>query len=116
MEETNRRSRRSEDPTTATEFQLQQVIEDFGLENCVLVDEAGSVAASAVSPTETLTDWVRGFPNIFDDGSRPDHQNASACEFRAAGRRMFLATIGAQGPMRDVALYRAVLGIRRIFG
>ena len=116
MEDSNRRARRSTDPNEATQLQLKQVIEDFGLENCVLVDADGQVAASAVSPTASVVEWARKFPALFEGGRRPVENEMSACEFRAAGRRMFVATVGSQGVMRDVALYRAILGVRRIFG
>lgn len=113
MEELNFRSRRSDDPTVATRLQLVQVAEDFGLENCVLVDEAGNVCSSASTVPSALGELTAQFPSLFDRGQRPKHRNLSACEFRAAGRRMFLVTVG-QSNLRDVALYRAILGVRRI--
>lgn len=105
------RSRRSDDRFVATVFQLEQIIEDFDLAACVVVDESGRIVAS-VARNEEHIDWTHEIPAIARLGRR--RRGVSVCEFRANGRPMFVATVGNKNGARDIGMYRAVLGLRRI--
>lgn len=111
MDKNNRRSRRSEDRFVATVFQLEQVIQDFGLAACVVVDEGGKVIASVAKDDEDL-DWSHEIPTLVRQNRR--RRGVSVCEFRAAGRPLFVATVGNALATRDIGMYRAVMGLRRI--
>lgn len=111
MDPTNRRGRRSEDRFVATVFQLEQVLQDFGLAACVVVDEAGHVVASVTKDYEDL-DWSHEIPMLARQNRR--RRGVSVCEFRAAGKALFIATVGHAHETRDIGMYRAVMGLRRI--
>ncbi len=111
MKTTNMRRQRSEDRFVATVFQLEQVLKDFGLSACVVVDESGQIVASVAKDDEELN-WSHEIPTLSRQGRR--RRGVSICEFRAAGRPMFVAAVGAALGSRDMGMYRAVLGLRRI--
>ena len=123
-----RRRRRSSSTELATRFQLEQVIDDFGLDTVVLVDEAGHLVEGAGRDTSFDHVLARETPRLAVGSQcrllfsrltkhRPSIRanQISACEFRTGGRRYFLATVGSASTMRDVGMYRAILGLRRIF-
>ncbi len=126
MNDEDRRMRRSHDPLLATKFQLQRVVEDFELETCILVDEAGNLVETAGRHLEFEEALARETPRLavgsncrllfarLNKVHRVRPNQISACEFRVAGERWYVAAVGAASTMRDVGLYRAVLGIRRI--
>jgi hypothetical protein len=111
MSTANFRARRSDDRFVATVFQLEQILEDFNLAACVVVDEAGRVVASVARNDEDI-EWSHEIPTIARLGRR--RRGVSVCEFRANGRPMFVATVGNKLGSRDLGMYRAVLGLRRI--
>lgn len=125
----DRRRRRSSDPNLALGYQLDQVLEDFGLECCVVVDEDGDViAASPESPTTFVQNLSQLLPVMaMLPEHREGHLNALrryrpdldsdevACSvFRAGGRRRFIAAVGPEAVMNEVAIVRAITGARRI--
>ncbi len=127
----DRRTRRSDDPSLAIGFQLEQVVRDFGLDCCVLVDEGGQVIAlSPDSPTPLMEGLARLAPMM---AMAPEHRGShmaplrrhrpdlgidevTCCVFRAGGRRMFIAAVGKEAVMNEVAIMRAISGTRRIKG
>lgn len=125
--DTERRHRRSASAELATFYQLEQVIQDFDLETVVLVDEAGRLVSGVGRDAVFDEVLARETPrlaagshcrllyarlNRHRPSIRPNQ--ISACEFRTAGRRYFVAVVGSMQTMRDVGMYRAILGIRRI--
>lgn len=122
-----RRNRRSADPTVATKFQLEQVLHDFDLDSVVLADEAGRLIQSAGRDESFQSALARETPRLAIGSHcrllfarlskvKPSIRanQISACEFRNDGKRYYVATVGAMTTMRDVGMYRAILGIRRI--
>lgn len=122
-----RRNRRSDSREQATKYQLEQVIRDFDLDTIVLADEAGRIVSSVGSDGSFDEVLARETPrlavgshcrllysrlNKHRPSVRPNQ--VSACEFRTQGRRLFVAAVGPASTMREVGMYRAILGIRRI--
>ena len=125
--DTERRRQRSSDTGLATRFQLEQVIEDFDLDTVVLVDEAGRLVQGVGRDSRFDEVLARETPRLANGShcrllfarlnkSKPSIRanQISACEFRTAGRRYYVAAVGTGSGMRDVGMYRAILGIRRI--
>ena len=125
--DTERRRRRSSNSELAIQFQLEQVTRDFELDTVVLVDEAGKLVSGVGRDTSFDEVLARETPrlaagshcrllfarlNQYRPSVRPNQ--VSACEFRTNGRRYFVAAIGSAKTMRDVGVYRSILGIRRI--
>ena len=83
----DRRSNRSDNRTMAVHFLLQKLADDFGL-------KAFAVGTNA------------------DDLCDQEHivQN-----FRVDGEELTLTAIGEAGTMRELGIYRAIMGIRRIW-
>lgn len=123
-----KRRRRSDRPEIATRYQLEQVVEDFQLMGCVFADEAGQLLnASDDEHTPFYEEVAKASPRLaigsecrllFSKLSklrtiRPNQ--VSSCQFRYRGQTFYVTTLGAMSTMRDVGMYRAILGIRRIF-
>lgn len=124
-----RRSRRSADPVLAIGFQLKQVIEDFSLDCCIIADDQGVIEAMApesptvfmeklsqVMPTMALAPEIGPAHLSILRSIRPDLRadQLSVCVFRAGGQRMFIAAVGDEAVMNEVAIMRAITGARRI--
>lgn len=127
----DRRRRRSEEPSTAIALQLEQVVDDFGLDCCIIVDADGESVASSPQATSPQMEAFAGLlPAICTvTGQREDYlrqlrragwdvdaDELTGCVFRAGGRRMFIGAIGAEAVMNEVAIFRAITGARRIHG
>lgn len=121
-----RRRRRTADPNLATRYQLEQVVDDFDLDTCILVDESGALV-QGVGQMEHFEEVLAHETPRLASGSRcrllfsrlnefrrVRPNQISACEFRSDGQRYFVAAVGSASTMRDVGMYRAILGIRRI--
>ncbi|WP_158542578.1 hypothetical protein [Lujinxingia litoralis] len=124
-----RRRRRTERPELALGYQLDQVVRDFELRCCVLVDEdARLVAASPDCPTSFMQALAGLVPTM---AVVPQHREQhletlrrqqplltadelAVCAFRAGGRRLFIAAVGTEAVMNEVAIFRAITGARRI--
>lgn len=128
-EHTERRRRRSASPILAISYQLDQVVEDFHLDCALIVDESGAVqAASPNAPTDFLVSLQTLLPSLCTLPEareihlnrlrqiRPDleEENLSTCVFRAGGRRLYIAAVGPEAVMNEVAIFRAITGTRRI--
>ena len=125
--DTERRQNRSSSAELATRYQLEQVVRDFDLDTVVLVDEAGHLLGGA-GPDSVFDELLARETPRLAVGShcrllfarlnrhRPSVRanQISACEFRTGGRRYYVAAVGSATTMRDVGMYRAILGIRRI--
>lgn len=130
METSNdeRRRRRSSNPDLAAKYQLEQVIQDFTLDTVVLTDEAGRLLHSAGRNREEFEAALARetprlaagshcrllFARLTEVQPSIRSNQISACEFRTNGRRYFVAAVGAASTMRDVGMYRTILGLRRI--
>jgi hypothetical protein len=125
--DTERRRRRSSSADLATHYQLEQVIQDFDLDTVVLTDEAGQLVAGVGRDSAFAQMLARETPrlavgshcrllyarlNQHRPSVRPNQ--ISACEFRTAGRRYYICAVGSATTSREVGMYRAILGIRRI--
>ncbi len=121
-----RRRRRSDDPGLATRYQLEQVVEDFDLDTCILVDESGTLIQGVGQAEDFEEVLARETPRLahgsrcrllfsrLNEHRRVRPNQISACEFRSDGSRYFVTAVGSASTMRDVGMYRAILGIRRI--
>lgn len=125
----DRRSRRTSCTDLAIGYQLDQVIKDFDLECCLIVDDTGRViGTSPETPTpfmQTLAALVPSMAVVPDCREmhldrlrqhRPDIESdeMTACVFRAGGRRLYIAAVGPEAVMNEVAIFRAITGTRRI--
>lgn len=124
-----RRRRRTDRPELALGYQLDQVVQDFGLECCLIVDESGQIIA--VSP-ESSTAFIQSLAALTPAmATLPQAQELhleqlrrhnpelkgnqiSTCVFRAANRRLYIAAVGQEALMNEVAIFRAITGARRI--
>jgi hypothetical protein len=127
--EGERRRRRSEEPEVAVGYQLMQVVREFGLECCLIADESGRVVSAAPDRASPL---MRSLGSLLPamamlPGSRDAHlrrlqdhrpelsgEEVTCCVFRAGGRRLYIAALGPEAVMNEVAIFRAILGARRI--
>lgn len=126
MASDEKRRRRSADPLTATRYQLEQVVEDFDLDTCILVDDTGRLVQAPGLYPEFEEALAREAPRLANGSTcrllyarlnkthRVRPNQVSAFEFRTRGKRMFVAGVGSMSTMREVGLLRAILGIRRI--
>ncbi len=125
--DTERRRQRSSSTELATRYQLEQVLADFDLDTVVLVDEAGRLVEGTGRDRAFEQILARETPRLAVGSHcrllfarlnklRPSVRanQISACEFRTGGKRYFVAAVGPASTMRDVGMYRAILGIRRI--
>jgi hypothetical protein len=127
--EINRRRRRTNQTDLAIGYQLDQVIKDFGLECCLIVDDSGHIVGTSPEDptpfTQTLAALLPSMATLPEcrdthlerlQQHRPDIKNddLAACLFRAGGRRLYIAALGSEAVMNEVAIFRAILGTRRI--
>ncbi len=119
IEMKERRRRRSDDIDIALRYQLEQVIEDFALTSCVLSGPSGQVLAEAHDFDSEKADDVDAMMHdtIIDgeDDAIDVTDDIDCVEFRAQGNRFFITAQGRDDSMREVALYRVVLGAKRIY-
>lgn len=113
---TDRRQRRSDDPNQALGYQLDQVVDDFNLRGCVLVGQDGETIAASPSPaSDELQQLARLLPTMsVEKSAKWDQDECSTCVFRAGGRRYFIGALGPEAVMNEVAIFRAIIGARRI--
>lgn len=117
-----RRTTRSQNPHAALELQLQQVVIDFGVESCFVVDSGGTILASSQTPCPAMRRLAGWVPTLSRRSMRrpsahpkiDGFDDLAVSEFRVGGQRRFMATTGGESTMRNVALFRAILGARRI--
>ncbi len=135
----DRRRRRSDSRPEATHFMLAQVAEDFDLDVFVVADELGDLLATSTRShdgTEISTLLALFSPMLTE--SRPASSRGRALavladhleeigmlweddeivvrEFTVNGDRKYVVAVGEATTMREVGIYRAVLGMRRIYG
>ena len=126
---TERRRRRSEITLEALTHQLEHIFEQESLHNFTLADERGLVVAQAGSrhESEVLAAYSPMLASTVDDRSRRQvlsrinsvaptitANSIHVREFTVDGSRLFLTLVGRPGVYRDVGLYRAITGVRRI--
>lgn len=133
----DRRRRRSYDRDIATHFLLVHIAEEFGLESFVISDPDGRLQAtstnspsgdevsrvlamyspaltgSSQTPRDVLLDTLEH--EIQSIGVEWTQDEVTVREFHAEGQRMLLTTIGEPGTMREVSIYKAIMGVRRIW-
>ena len=124
-----RRTRRSELTLEALTYQLEHIYERESLHNFTLADERGLVVAQAGNPheSEVIAAYTPVLAESVDERSRrqvlsglntiaptltPDSIHIR--EFTVDDSRLFLTLVGRPGVYRDVGLYRAITGVRRI--
>ena len=112
----DRRSRRTNDVELATQYQLEQIIEDFGVKSVVLVDAAGDVVAQCGdgSGCSRLAESAFSLASGHQRARRRPTRGDYACSFRRNGEAYIVAASGSQKEMREVGVFRAILGLRRI--
>lgn len=125
-----RRRKRSNDLHTALFLQLEYCVELFRLDMMVLADHSGNVVVST-QPSDVSTILAAWAPllarNHFRDNkaeimaAMQRHIGAQAGlvevrRFQLAGDDYYVCTLGGLGARNDLALHRAVNGIRRIVG
>lgn len=124
-----RRRRRSDQTLTALTYQLEHIYRNEGLRNFTLANTSGLVIASAGDPleSEVLAAYApllaRSVERRFRHQVIARIQNllpdlkAEALhvrQFQVDGEVLFLTLAGKPGVYRDVGLYRAITGVRRI--
>ena len=132
-----RRRRRSDDPLVAMRYQLAQVMEDFGLQACVLASDEGlllvapdSIGVEDAELLAALGTMPRGEDGAFEhrallesclqsltirpDASGADSPGLFAKEFWAWDQPWTLVALGQPSRAQELSLMRAIMGIRRI--
>lgn len=111
-----RRRRRTDDVELATQYQLEQIIADFGVEAVVLVDDAGRVIAETGHETARQRLASNAMRLAAADRKRRRRVQGVdfACSFRRSGEQYVVAAAGSEREMREVGVMRAILGLRRI--
>ena len=125
-----RRRRRSGDPALATRYQLDQVLRDFDLSCCLIVDDSADVVATAPEYPTPMMRRMAGLLPTFASSGRPRKSHlqiicgthdpdlgadeVTACVFRAGGRRHYIGAVGPEAVMNELAIFRAIIGVRRI--
>ena len=121
-----RRSHRGQDASEAAHLQLQQVVRDFDLDECILCDDAGRLLATSGTASEFHRALAEASPRLAAGGAcrltysrlnkfKSIHPNqVSTCRFKTEGQTFFITALGTMSTMRDVGMYRAVIGLRRI--
>ena len=124
-----RRQRRTHIRQLALQYQLERVVDDFDMRTFAVADQDGFLLASSgrMPFAEVLAAYA---PTLSDNGAwqsdgvvsdlqslEPElrWQDITVREFRASGHKLYLCAIGKVGTMKEVGIYRAILGIRRIF-
>ncbi len=133
----DRRQRRSYDRDTATHYLLVHVADQFGLEAFAIADEDGALQATSTdSPSgDALSTLLAQYsPALSCRVNTPRSALLEALEtdlehlgmgwtqdevmvreFHVDGQRMLLTAVGEPGTMREVGVYRTIMGIRRIW-
>ena len=126
---TDRRQRRSEVTLEALTYQLEHIFERESLHNFTLGDSRGLVIAQAgdCHESEVLAAYAPVLARSVDGRYRRrvlSRVNSIAPtitvdsihvrDFEVDGERLFLTLVGRPGVYRDVGLYRAITGVRRI--
>jgi hypothetical protein len=134
----DRRSRRSLNRSDALHFQLVQVAEDFDLDMFVVADELGELIATSTRSadgTEISNLFALFSPMLVESRSASAQDRARTVlfthleelgmfweadeivvrEFHVDGNKMLLVGVGEATTMREVGVYRAILGARRIW-
>lgn len=124
-----RRQRRSPQTLTALTYQLQHIFEREGLRNFTLGDSKGLIIARAGDDieSEVLAAYAPLLAKSVDRRfrqqvlSRIEHmvpdinpESVHIRQFSVDGESLFLTLCGKPGVYRDVGLYRAITGVRRI--
>lgn len=124
-----RRSRRSKQTLTALTYQLEHILMNEDLRNIVLGDSSGQIIAGAGDHFES--DVLAAYAPMLSKSvnqrfrlqifSRMEPllpgvalENIYVRHFEVDGEPLFLTLCGDPGVYRDVGLYRAITGIRRI--
>ncbi len=113
----DRRSRRTDDVELATQYQLDQIVHDFGVRSIVLIDAAGEVIAfSGEAETAARLSGCAFELATMDRKIRrtPKRSRDYACSFRKDGDSYIVAAAGSQKELREVGVFRAIMGLRRI--
>jgi hypothetical protein len=87
IKSSDRRNNRSDNRTMAVHYLLMKLADDFGL---------------------------KAFAVATGDQDKCDEEHVVQ-NFRVDGEEMFLTAIGEAGTMRELGIYRAIMGIRRIW-
>lgn len=106
----DQRRHRSVNRREALTLQLNQVVNDFELDACVLTDDHGQLVASS----HTSLDAFEKAYTALQSYEFPRSESLCVREFYADGKRYKLATVGQETVMNEVSLYRTILGVRRI--
>lgn len=105
----NRRRRRTEERLEAVSFQLQQVLDEFELDVCLLTDGVGAVLTSAQTSIQALG---RVISIIRTPGQRGEDMLRR--EFSLEGSRLCLTLVGPNVASHQAAFERVIAGINRI--
>lgn len=105
----NRRRRRTEERLEAVSFQLQQVLDEFELDVCLLTDSVGAVLTSAQTSTQALGRVISIIRAPVQRG-----EDMLRREFYLEGSRLCLTLVGPNVGSHQAAFERAIVGINRI--
>ncbi len=125
----DRRSRRSQQTLEALTYQLEHILERENLHNFTLGDRRGLVIANAGDRRESdvLAAYAPVLARSLDDRHRRrvlarintllptlPVESIRVRRFCVDDEDLFLTLVGRPGVYRDVGLYRAITGVRRI--
>jgi hypothetical protein len=105
----NRRRRRTEHRLEAVRFQLQHVVEEYGLSACLLTDSLGALLVSAESSPRELE---RAISVLRTPGQKAEDMIRR--DFFLEGMRLTLTLVGAERTICDEVVDRIVMGVTRI--
>lgn len=137
----DRRRVRSQQRQEATRLQLAHVAGEFELGLCAVSDVDGNLVASSLEGQSaqnevaqvmallgTLQDRQRFGESVARHAERTlvgelrqkgvevnASRRVTVREFHAQGQRLYLTAVGEPTTMKEVGIYRAILGIRRIW-
>jgi hypothetical protein len=124
----DRRRRRSTDALVAMRYQLTHVMEEFGLDACVIATHEGLLLASplhleteqcellaAIAPAAWRDpDGVIAHRALEAAGVQVDGSMLRIQEFSLLGQQMLIVTVGSHAADKERGIFRSVLGVRRI--
>jgi predicted regulator of Ras-like GTPase activity (Roadblock/LC7/MglB family) len=122
----DKRRRRSADPITAIQLQLQQVMQDFGLDGCVIATTEGLLIAAPESMGSHRAEEIAAIAPLHavagtgvetaatDLDGQPVQLHVQG--FWALGQELIVAAIGQPHIMLAPGVFRTILGARRIWG
>ncbi len=119
IELARRRTRRSDNPLTATRYQLDQAVEDFNLSGALIATDDGLLFATSEGLDEEEALWQAALAPATLRGESPvlamvAHRVAQVVSIEAYGQALLLVLLGDEAADLAGAKARISAGTRRI--